>query len=748
MLFGATAASALVIGYGSLREADRLGDGSSIRVRGTEVALNGYVTVDARGTVGIVVPRAEMGQGVRTALPMLVAEEMDADWASVRVLDTPVDPVYANITLLTQGLPSAAEGGASVVAARQVLTRVGVFLGLQITGSSSSVRDAWLPMRQAGAMARAMLVEVAAARWQVRPSQVEVRDGVVRFPPDGLELGFGALASVAAQADAPSGVRLKSPDNWRLLGTSPRRTDGLEKIRGEARFGIDVRETKQLYAAVRHIPQLAGAVVRASVETARAAKGVHSVVEFKNGVAVVADNTWRAQRAVAQIDLESSAASHLALSDADVDKLLEAALDSGTADVHEVVGTWPQPKRKLTDLPEALVQHDYAVPFLAHACMEPLNCTVRVSPDRCDLWIPTQAPALTRGVAAALLGLALESVTVHTTFLGGGFGRRVDQDIVKTAVAIAAKVPGRTVQVIWSREEDMRHDVYRPAARARMRAWLDERGMPRAIHARLASDAVMRGLVSRISASAASDGPDGSSVDGVVDRPYRVPQRLVEHGDIDSGVPVGLWRSVGHSQNTFFYESFLNELAARAGHDGLVYRRALLTNRPRHLAVLEKVARASNWDSHSQPNQGRGIALVEAFGSVVAQVVEVTMPSANVISVDRVWCAIDCGFALHPDQVEAQMEGSIVFALSAALWGRVEIVGGAVQQGNFDDYQVMRMPQMPQINVEIIPSSDAPQGVGEPAVPPLAPALTEAIYQASGRRLHSLPVALAGIDVQ
>lgn len=734
LLFGATTAGALVIGYGLARRPDRIGSGGSLPLTGAEVALNGYVTVDARGHVGVAVPRAEMGQGVRTALAMLVAEEMDADFAQVTARAAPVDAVYANIALLTEDVPDGSVAYAAI-------ERVGRFMGLQVTGGSTSVRDAWLPMRRAGAMARAMLVSAAAERWNLRPDQVVVHNGRLQFAPDQLDLGFGAFATRAAQLSPPTGVRLKSRTRWRLIGTSPRRLDGQDKVRGAATFGIDVRPANLLFAAVRFIDPIAGEMLSHDAGDVAQQRGVSAVVPLPNGVAVVADNTWRAEQAAGAVTVRASRAPGLIADSAALSARLRAALDASTPFVHEAHGALPTAHASRH---EAI----YEAPLLAHACMEPINCTARVSGRDCELWIPTQAPAMARALVAAMLRTSRERVTVHQTLLGGGFGRRADLEMVRIAVQVAQAVEGRPVQVVWSRESDIRHGVYRPAAMARLVATLDADGWPLSLQARTACDSVVAGISSRLIPGDGARQPDQTSVDGLVRQPYRIPHVRVEEAPAASGVPVGFWRSVGFSQNAFFSESFHNELAARAGVDPLDWRRRLLANRPRHLAVLERLARVSKWAARtSASGSGWGIALVESFGAVVGQVVEVHMPRPDRLSVRRVTCVADCGTVLHPDLVRAQMESGIIFALSAALFGRIDLVDGAIVQSNFHDYPVVRMAQCPEIRVSLLASKDAPGGAGEPGTPPLAPALTEAVFDASGRRLRALPLAAADIAV-
>jgi isoquinoline 1-oxidoreductase beta subunit len=781
LLLGATAASALIVGYGALRELDRVGSGSSLPVRGTTIALNGYVTIDARGQVGVVVPRAEMGQGIRTALAMLVAEELDVSLDQIVVLPAPTDAVYANVALMTEGIAGSATDNLvdSLWAATRfdAVSRMAAWMGLQVTGGSTSVRDAWVPMRQAGALARRQLIAAAAKQWQLRPEQLVVENGRFSFPPEKRSMGYGEVAQMAAVHAVNAPVSLKAPANWKLLGTSPRRIDGREKIDGSAVFGLDVRpflsssnsptftppartrvdkkgngatkdhasqDERLLYGAVKLVPGLGATLKTHDARNALAMNGVRAVVPLDNGVVVIADNTWRALRAADAVTLVETPRAGDVQTNNDIHQRLQGGLDGAGRHVHEQRGHWPQVGPQDN---EREFTATYSVPFLAHACMEPINCTARVTADHCELWVPTQAPVMAQGVAAVMLRLPRPQVEVHQTLLGGGFGRRAEMDMVKAAVTAARAVSGETVQVVWSREEDVRHDAYRPAAMARMTATLDDDGMPQAFAAKVALDSVVGGISGRLLPGGTSGAPDPTSVDGLIHLPYDFKATHVSAAHISTGVPVGFWRSVGFSQNGFFCEGFINELAAQASMDGLALRRRLLRGRPRHLAVLERVARESDWDLPLDARSGRGIALVSSFGAVVAQVVEVRMPRDDVLEVVRVTCAVDCGIAIHPDQIRAQMEGAIVFGLSAALFGEINIRDGAVSEGNFDTYPVVRMPQMPRVDVHVLTLGDTPSGAGEPGTPPLAPALVEAVFQASGQRIRTLPLTRSGIAV-
>ncbi|MBT6274422.1 MAG: xanthine dehydrogenase family protein molybdopterin-binding subunit, partial [Chromatiales bacterium] len=665
-------------------------------------------------------------------------EELDADWASVQVEPAPIEPVYANVTILTDslGAPDAKAPLSELVfqsVARAGAERIGAFVALQVTGGSTSVRDAWLPMRQAGAMARAMLVQAAASRWRLSRSLVTVEAGVLQFQPDNLEIGFGTIAAAASLLPPPSRVELKPKRSWRLIGSSPLRLDVPAKIDGSAQFGMDIRLDGMLYGAVRLKP-----VVQTSgtFETtdAQSMSGVHAIVGIEEGIVVLADNTWVARQAAAAVRWVASSGAAGPSTNELTGQLREAAKHADMR-IYEERG-------EATDRDGRSVDAVYEVPFLAHACMEPANCTAKVTRDRCELWLPTQAPSLCAYAAAAALRLAPSQVTVHQTYLGGGFGRRTEVDAVRVAVQVAQTTDGRPVQVVWSREEDMTHDMYRPAGVARMRAQLDATGSPIVLEARVASASVVGSFGVRMGGGGnpLPGQADPGAVEGIAFRHYAIDRVMVQHQSIDAGVPVGFWRSVGFSSNSFYSESFIDELAFAAGVDPLAYRRRLLRGRPRQLAVLERVARLSEWSAALTPGRGRGVALVECFGSIVAQVVEVSVSANHRFTVEKISCVIDCGEVVYPDQVEAQMQSGIVYGLSAALWGRIDFIDGAVSQTNFHDYPVLRISEMPRIEVEVLAGRGAPGGVGEPGTPPVAPALANALFAASAERVRTLPI--------
>ncbi|HEV7575464.1 MAG TPA: molybdopterin cofactor-binding domain-containing protein [Caldimonas sp.] len=759
LVSGVGAAGALVVGWGLLPPRDRLGAVDALAVDEGEVSLNGWIKIGADGAVMLAMNRSEMGQGTHTALAMLVADELDVPLARVRIVQAGPDRLYGNVATMVASVPyfhprETEPGNESTPAkaGQWVVAKVARELGINLTGGSSSVVDAWDVLRVAAATARARLVGAASIAWKQPAGEIVVRDGVVSHPA-GSSAHYGELARMAA-ATPTGAVRLKRREEWRLIGTAAPRIDAAAKSDGSARFGIDVRPSGLVFAAIRHCPMLGGSPGAVDVAPALALAGVERVVRLgpyagsTAALAVVGRTWWHAQRGAAALKVEWQQRPAGALDSAVVMAQLEAsaraaASGEGGFAFHgrgDIAGAEARAARQ--------VEQTYRAPYLAHAAMEPINCTARVAAGQVEVWAPTQVPGLARAIAASVAGVDEDAVIVHVTYLGGGFGRRLDVDFVGQAVRIALETGGRPVQLIWSREEDLMHDFYRPAAVAILRAGLGADGMPQTLRVTSAGDAITPRWMERGIPHLAGpvDTPDKTTSEGLFDQLYAIPNQRIAHVATLSGVPIGYWRSVGHSHNAFFIESFIDELAHAAGRDPVDYRLALLRESPRHAAVLRLAAERAGWpgQGRSRPleaGRARGVAVHESFGSIVAEVVEASIENGRP-RVHRVVCAADIGTVVNPGIVAQQMEGAVIFALSAALDGRIDIVGGVVQQTNFPSYPVLRLGEAPRVETHLVDSTRSPGGVGEIATPPLAPALANALFALTGKRLRELPLRL------
>lgn len=664
-----------------------------------------WLKIAADGSTTIIVAKSEMGQGVWTSMPMLIAEELDADWSRVHPEQSAVAPVYHHTVF-----------------------------GVMVTGGSTSVSSSWEQLRTVGAAARQMLVAAAARRWQVDASECRTEPGVVLHPASGRKLGYGDLAEAAARELVPSEITLKAPKDFRLIGQPLPRLDTPAKTRGTALFGIDVERPGLLVAVVARPPVFGGRAKGFQDGAAKKVAGIKKIAQIPSGVAVIA------------IDLPSALQGRQALN-IDWDLGPEPRLSStGLQQEYRELGKKPGTvARQEGDVQQAFkgaeknLFAEYDVPYLAHATMEPLNCTVEFKDGGCEIWVGSQFQSVDRDSAARAAGLKPEQVTLHTTFLGGGFGRRANpaSDFVTEAVHVA-KAAGAPVKVIWTREDDMQGGWYRPLWYSRFEAGLDGQGNPVAWSHRIVGQSIFRGTP--FEEAIKESGFDPSSVEGAMELPYAIPNLMVDlHSPVHT-VPVQWWRSVGHSHTGFVVESFVDELAHAAGEDPLAFRRRLLAKHPRHLGVLERAATMAGWQKPPSKGRGRGIAVHKSFGSYVAQAAEVSVGGKGKITVHRVVCAVDCGRVVNPDTVRAQMESGIIFGLSAALFGAITLQDGRVQEDNFDSYPVLRIDESPAIEVEIIESTEKPTGVGEPGVPPIAAAVANAVFAATGARVRQLPM--------
>ena len=664
-------------------------------------APNAWIRVNPDESVLVIVDRSEMGQGVATSLPMLIAEELEADWSKVRIEFAPADKAYIN-----------------------------PLFGIQGTGGSTSVRAAYTPLRKAGAAAREMLVAAAAATWGVAPSECRAENGVVTHTPSKRRLTYGKLAVKAATVPMPQDVPLKEPKDWKILGTRVPRLDTPPKTDGSAQFGMDVKAPGLLVALVARCPVFGGKVRSFDAAKAQAVPGVRHVVQISSGVAVVAEGYWAAKQGRDALEVTWDEGPTADVSSATITQLFtQRAGQSGAMARHDgdAPGALPGAATRL--------DADYELPFLAHATMEPMNCTAHVRADGVDIWAPTQFQTGAQGLGGAIGGVPPEKVKVHTTYLGGGFGRRFELDFIKEALE-ASKAAGVPVKLIWSREDDIRNAQYRPACYHRLQAGLDATGQPVAWTHRVVAPSIM----ARVFPDNVKNGLDEEAVEGAVAMPYAVPNVHVDYVLTDTGIPVGFWRSVNNSFNAFAVETFIDELAHAARKDPYEYRRDLLGKAPRHLGALNLAASKAGWGTPLPAGRARGIAVHKAFESYVAEVAEVSVDADGAPRVHRVVCAVDCGPVVNPGIVEAQMQSAIVYGLTAALWGEITIDKGRVQQSNFHDYRMLRLGEMPVVEVHIVPSSDAQGGVGEPGTPPIAPAVCNAIFALTGKRIRKLPI--------
>ncbi len=660
---------------------------------------NAYLRIATDGLVTVTCGLSEMGQGVHTSIPMLIAEELDADWSSVRVEQAPVDKAFNN-----------------------------PYFKMQATGGSTSIRAHWQPMREAGAAARSMLVAAAAQTWKVPVSECRTESGQV-IHGSGKSLAYGDLVTSAAKQDVPAKVVLKDPAQFRLLGRDQHRLDTPPKVDGSAKYGLDVRLPGMLTAVLARSPVPGGKVVSFDASKAQAVPGVRQVLQIPNGVAVLADGYWAARKGRDRLDIKWDAGPLASLSSSTISKMFTDAASKGGALA-----------RANGDVTTAKANHSiaatYEAPYLSHSCMEPLNCTASVTADGVEIWAGTQSQGPAQGILSHVAGVAPGKVKINTMYLGGGYGRRFAPDFTIDAVLLA-KAAGKPVKLVYTREDDTRAYFYRPAGVTQFSAGFDQAGEPIAFTAKVSSPSLMEasGFM-----KLPADGVDNFAVEGTRDQPYEFPNLRIEYARAEPGVQIWFWRSVGHSQNAFFVESFIDEMAAAAKADPYQFRRKLLDKEPRHRAVLDLAASAADWGKPLPAGVHRGIAVAESFGSFVAEVVEASVSADGGVKVHRVVCAVDCGHTVNPQIIRRQMESAIIYGMTAALYGKITFKDGRVEQGNFDSYPMVRINEVPRIEVHIMQSTEHPGGVGEPGLPAFAPALGNAIFAATGKRLRQLPL--------
>ena len=738
---------ALVVGWSILPPRQRLMPSQAMPKADQQTALNGWVRVGEDDKVTVIMSKSEMGQGVFTGLAMMLADELDARWDQVGFEQSSYDNIYNNQSVAADGLPFHPDNHGAVKRFAQWMTHKTMReFGLMATGGSSSMKDLWLPMREAGASARAMLLDAAAHKWQLPVGECTVKDGVVSHP-SGVSAKFGELAALAAQRPRPALLTLKTPDQFKLIGRPAPRLEGRSKTDGSAMYTADYQPEGLLYACVRMNPELGAPLTSFEATKALAMPGVRQVLAVPAnkgstaGVAVVAQSTYQAMKALRQVQVVWGHGPAQAWSSAQIQDALKQGLSSDDAHTYFEQGDADKALKSAAKTLEA----QYSAPYLAHATMEPISCTVWLKNGEAEVWAPSQVPDAARHIVAGVLGVPKERVTLHVPLLGSGFGRRLELDFVAQAAFIAKALPGVPVQTLWDRSQELQHDFYRPACLSHYSAGLDAQGQVVAWKNRSASQSIAADMVTRL-LGVPGGGPDKTTAEGAFDQAYEWPHAQISHVTVKLPIPVGSWRSVGHSHQAFFKESFVDEVAHASGQDPLAFRLSMLKNHPRHARVLQLAADQSGWGkplpaSPDGSKRALGLALHESFGSIVAQVAEVSVVNQQ-IRVHRVVCAVDCGTVVNPDGVAQQMESAVVFGLSAALYGEITLAQGQVQQSNFHDHPVLRIDKAPEIVTHTVASDAHPEGMGEPGTPPIAPAVANAVFALNGQRLRSLPLRL------
>lgn len=720
---GAVVGGGLVLGYMALP--NQLSDLAKAN-KGPSAVLSGWIRITPDNKVTVMVPHSEMGQGVHTALPMMAADELDADWDMVSMEQAPALSEYANEPL-GEGFIVGGKSVPDILAPliNKAFYQIAQAMDLQITGGSTSVRfTGHYGMRVAGAAAREMLLKAAAQQWEVSLNSLSTSKGLVTHVPSGRSLAYGELAEAASAFDPSPTPVLKTKAQHTIVGTKRQRFDIPSKVDGTAKYGIDAEVDGMLYAAIARVPVHGGTITSVDDSAASAMPGVKKVCNLGYAVAVVADKYWRAKKALEAVGFSFDGGEAANLDSSAISAKFERDLDTMEPefDIEKGKGF-----SEFSGVPHtAIFESQYEVPYLAHACMEPLNCTAWVRDNRCDVWTGSQAPLMARAAAAAAADVDEENVTVHSFMLGGGFGRRIhaENDYVAPAVEIS-KMVNAPVKTVWSREEDMRFDEYRPAVISRFKAQVGDGGTP----------FIWQNLY--------SDKREPAEAPLI---PYDVPNQFIGYVVSQSHLKLGPWRSVDHSQHAFFTESFIDELAHEEGADPLEYRLSMLDNAPRHAAVLRAAADNAGWYNGKRDGRAMGAAVHESFGSICAHIAEVSVDESGQLRVHKVFAAVDCGEAINPDNIESQIESAVIYGMTAALYGEITVENGAVVQGNFPDYEMVRMDEVPEIDVQIIESGAPLGGMGEPGLPPIAPAITNAIYAATNIRVRKLP--LMNIDLK
>ena len=672
--------------------------GLAAKVENSE-ELGIWIRISPDGTTTFIIPSSEMGQGVNTSLSMILAEEMEADWQMIKTETAPVNSDYIN--------PESNSG--------------------QMTAGSSSIKGFWNPLRKAGAAVKMMLQQTAAQRWGIPVEECSAESGYIYRKNSSQKLSYGELAEAAGKLVIPSNPPLKKSEEYNLVGKPIQRLDIPSKTNGSAQFGIDVRLPEMMYATIRQSPVFGGEVLSYDEDAAKSVRGVKNVVLIPNGIAVIADNTWRAKRGMEALNVKFHGGETKGLESEQIQAELLKSLDDEGKTITEA--------NQVLDL-------EYEVPYLSHAALEPMNCTAIVAENFCEVWAPTQSQGGCMDAAKEITELDEEQIKIHTTYLGGGFGRRGETDFVKHSL-ILAKELGKPVKVTWMREEDMQHGFYRPASMSRFQIGLNKEGLPVSWNNQLASPSILK----RFFAPMAWFNIDPLSTEGADDIPYAIEDFNLDYTEVDSGVPVGFWHSVGSSFNAFFVESAIDEAAHLAGQDPFLYRMKLLAGKKRFQDVLSRVAKKSEWGRVLPKGHGLGICIHKTRGSIAGAVIEVYTDDIGMLKLHKAWIAIDCGKVINPNTIRAQMEGGFTFGLSATLGEKITLKDGRVEQSNFHDYQILRLKGSPEISVEIIESGNEIGGVGEVAVPLAAPALANAVFSSSGRRIRTLPLSNHGIKI-